>query len=1005
MNKKKVYDLFKLFAFIFCFAGIPFIMIITGFFYTRYENKVLMLNNLTNDVSVIHSQLEFFSNQENFWGLLFEENIAKNTKVSNNIEESMQNFANSLKELNQKYDFDYLVYNPKKGIIASLSEDTLGGSEKERKMALNYVWKAKFRYNPLLNPKLEEALGKVFGPQFYITHFFENRRKDMRLCWTDSLYKRRLIWNCSINKCLVLTFLKPESLTDLSCLKTFLENMSGDIYRKFNYSIKDTNTNTFLHTISSESRKEEIQKASNLYEKNRLTRIETEHYWVFPKYLRPGVYVFVHFDKKNIEGIEPSGFWWFGILIFFILGIVISIYGWRVIYLHKLDTLSIKWKLAFLFFFANGLPLMVLIYIGNNFLQNAKDDYMQKIMKEGTAFLQDYDEKYELEFSRCLVRKEKILKEIKTNNNHNLFTKKDVEKLYCGISSDTWTLYLVASSGQTLVRTTDGLFDDDDVTKTPDGRFKACLKLDSDAASRFERYSSGQIILTQKIGYFLLHLMNEKPVKEKNATEIELFVETTLRQSLDIFVSDLINKLGSFTPFGFGQNVHPALIDSITLRNNKGYDYLLIVALKMENFLSNYLSKSILQANRNELGVKVIVLDEFNQFYPKTEESQSILIFRKRLSPYPLDKGIIINHKGTDYIAMGFDSKHFERCSIIGLYPLFLIDEYVSTKRNEFIIITLASLLVTFILSSIIIRSFLLPLSEIHNGARAIENKNFQYRLPQLGRDEFGAMGNIFNQVVVDLEELSVAGTIQEQLLPNSTINTGNFKLYGKSVPMTDLAGDYFDFIDMGDNKFSVALGDVAGHGVGASLIMAMAKAGLISLESLWTEPQKLISRLHEMVYKSKTKNQRKIMTFQYMYLDGNTGQAIYSNAGGCSPIIIRKSTETVEELKLPGAVLGAFKKGKFTDTSIQFEPGDAVVFYTDGIVECKNSDGTMLGYDNLKIIFQKCWNEDAEIFYKNIYASYLEYIGGDESNAGDDVTIVVLVFNKPDDSNAETES
>ena len=113
MNRNKVYDVFKLLAFIFCFAGIPFIMIMTGYFYTRYENKTLMLNKLANDVSVIHSQLELFSDQQNFWSLLFEENISQKTKAGKNTEESMQNYANSLKELNQKYDFDYLVYKVK----------------------------------------------------------------------------------------------------------------------------------------------------------------------------------------------------------------------------------------------------------------------------------------------------------------------------------------------------------------------------------------------------------------------------------------------------------------------------------------------------------------------------------------------------------------------------------------------------------------------------------------------------------------------------------------------------------------------------------------------------------------------------------------------------------------------------------------------------------------------------------------------------------------------------
>ena len=345
---------------------------------------------------------------------------------------------------------------------------------------------------------------------------------------------------------------------------------------------------------------------------------------------------------------------------------------------------------------------------------------------------------------------------------------------------------------------------------------------------------------------------------------------------------------------------------------------------------------------------------------------------------------------------MGFDCKHIERSKLIGLYPLELIDEHVALRRNELIIFSLFCLVVTLILSTIIIKSFIYPLSAIYDGAKAIERKDFQYQLPSLGRDEFGALGKIFNEVIVDLEELSVAGAIQEQLLPNSEIKTGYFSLFGKSISVGTLGGDYFDFIKVDDNSFSVLVGDVAGHGVGASLIMAMAKAGLISLESLWKTPKALITKLHDMVYKSKTQNQRKIMTFQYIYLDGELGQGIYCNAGGCSPFIIRKSKGIVEELKLSGAVLGAFRKGNYIETSVRFDVGDAIVLYTDGVVECKNKNGVVLGYDNLKNLLQKCWDKDAKKFYNNVYNGYLEYIGGNKSDAEDDVTVVILVFNKP---------
>jgi serine phosphatase RsbU (regulator of sigma subunit) len=263
--------------------------------------------------------------------------------------------------------------------------------------------------------------------------------------------------------------------------------------------------------------------------------------------------------------------------------------------------------------------------------------------------------------------------------------------------------------------------------------------------------------------------------------------------------------------------------------------------------------------------------------------------------------------------------------------------------------------------------------------------------MPDLGRDEFGSMGGIFNDVMIDLEELSVAGAIQEQLLPQQQIETGCFSLFGRSIAMGELGGDYFDHIEISNDKFSVLLGDVAGHGVGAALIMAMAKAGIIQSEDLLDQPLALLNRLHGLIYASKTKKQKKIMTFQYLCVEAQNGKATYANAGACSPIIIRKSQDSAEELTLAGAALGAFKKPNYSEITIDFAPGDAIVFYTDGIVEARNSRGEELGYDNLKILLKNCWNENAETFYNNIYQNYMKHLG--DEGAQDDLTIVILVY------------
>ena len=105
-----------------------------------------------------------------------------------------------------------------------------------------------------------------------------------------------------------------------------------------------------------------------------------------------------------------------------------------------------------------------------------------------------------------------------------------------------------------------------------------------------------------------------------------------------------------------------------------------------------------------------------------------------------------------------------------------------------------------------------------------------------------------------------------------------------------------------------------------------------------------------------------------------------------------------IEEVKVPGAALGAFKKASYKEKPLDLRPGDALVFYTDGIVECKNNNGEMLGYDKLKNTILHSWDSNPELYYNNNLNAYYSYVGVD-AEAGDDLTFVILMFNHSDKS------
>jgi sigma-B regulation protein RsbU (phosphoserine phosphatase) len=219
----------------------------------------------------------------------------------------------------------------------------------------------------------------------------------------------------------------------------------------------------------------------------------------------------------------------------------------------------------------------------------------------------------------------------------------------------------------------------------------------------------------------------------------------------------------------------------------------------------------------------------------------------------------------------------------------------------------------------------------------------------------------------------------------------GRFVIFGKSISMSELGGDYFDFFAVDDRHCALLAGDVAGHGVAAALIMAMAKAGIISSSHLLQSPSELLQALHSMIIASRGNQQKKVvMTFQYLYVDSHSGTGRYANAGACSPMLLQQNGRIISELTQTSSPLGVFNHSRFDEMEYQPADGDAIVFYTDGIIEARSPENQVIGYEGFKEILQKAYHPDPQLFYQQIYAAYIEHIGSSEPQ--DDLTIIISV-------------
>ena len=252
--------------------------------------------------------------------------------------------------------------------------------------------------------------------------------------------------------------------------------------------------------------------------------------------------------------------------------------------------------------------------------------------------------------------------------------------------------------------------------------------------------------------------------------------------------------------------------------------------------------------------------------------------------------------------------------------------------------------LISITVGYLVSRTFLKPVGELADGITAIQKRNFRHKVMVIDEDELGVLSSAFNEMLEGLSDLEIAKTIQETLFPQEPLEAGHWEVYGSCVPASQVGGDYFDYFRAGENRIVIVIGDVAGHGVSAALIMAMAKA-VIAHPGNELSPVRLLENLHAVLL--PVMKRRKVMTCFVGILDTESNRFSGTNAGHSFPLLARG--KKAEFLELRGKPLGTKLFCPSAQTSIEIEKDDCLILYTDGLVEAKNSSGEMIGYENFR--------------------------------------------------------
>ncbi len=239
--------------------------------------------------------------------------------------------------------------------------------------------------------------------------------------------------------------------------------------------------------------------------------------------------------------------------------------------------------------------------------------------------------------------------------------------------------------------------------------------------------------------------------------------------------------------------------------------------------------------------------------------------------------------------------------------------------------------------------------------------------------------------------ELRTASEFQRILLPAKAPEFLGYSIAAANFPAMIVSGDYYDYVSVDDQHLGVAIADVAGKGVPASLIMATCRSVLRTRATGELSPARVLSVVNRQIFPDIREDM--FITMTYLVLNAGSGRLLMSRAGHRPALIYRKASGTVEPVAPVGLAVGIDNGEVFerviSDRECHLEPGDAMLLYTDGLTEAINSSGEEYGGERLNQILHRFAAEPAEAIISAICEDVRGFAGSEAQS--DDITLIAI--------------
>lgn len=341
--------------------------------------------------------------------------------------------------------------------------------------------------------------------------------------------------------------------------------------------------------------------------------------------------------------------------------------------------------------------------------------------------------------------------------------------------------------------------------------------------------------------------------------------------------------------------------------------------------------------------------------------------------------------------------------TVMMVVPENLIQRHGRMLNTIILLVMLIGLAAIYLFCRQQIRKVTSPLHRFARSAEEVAKGNFNAPLPdirdddeiRLLRDSFGNMQQSLSRYIDELKtttaqksaiesELSIARDIQNSMVPSAFPNREGLEVYASMTPAKAVGGDLYDFF-LRDNSLYFCIGDVAGKGVPAALVMTTVCGAFRLLSESESEPVRIVSRMNDMMIR---KNSMTVfVTFFAGLLDLDTGHLRYCNAGHKAPLVNRQPLPVHSNLPI-----GAMPDWEFIAQETDLAPGSTLFLYTDGLDEAEDAGYRLFGKKRIVEVMQTASQQPSALIERMTQA-VADFVGDTEQS--DDLTMLAMQWKK----------